>query len=107
MPVFKSFEKFLYAYPEAEPTPVPKGFMAFLWACTLGARGYILALALLSALMSAFEALLFAMLGRIVDWLGKTRPGQLWAEQGTTLQILVGLVLASIVVVALQTIIKH
>ena len=107
MPVFKSFEKLLHAYPEAEPDPVPKGFMAFLWACTLGARGYILALALLSALMSAFEALLFAMLGRIVDWLSKTRPGQLWVEQGTTLEVLAGLVLASIVVVALQTIVKH
>jgi ATP-binding cassette, subfamily B, multidrug efflux pump len=107
MPVFKSFEKLLHAYPEAEPGPVPKGFMAFLWACTQGARGYILALALLSALMSAFEALLFAMLGRIVDWLGNTRPGQLWVEQGSTLKVLAGLVLASIVVVALQTIVKH
>ena len=107
MPIFKSFEKLLHAYPEAEPGPVPKGFIAFLWACTPGARGYILALALLSALMSAFEALLFAMLGRMVDWLGKHQPGQLWAGQGTTLQLLAGLVLGSIVVVALQTIIKH
>ena len=81
--------------------------MAFLWACTQGARGYILVLALLSALMSAFEALLFAMLGRIVDWLGNTRPGQLWAEQGSTLKVLAGLIVASIVVVALQTIVKH
>ena len=107
MPIFKSFEKLLHAYPEAEPGPVPKGFIAFLWACTPGARGYILALALLSALMSAFEALLFAMLGRMVDWLGKHQPGQLWAGQGTTLQLLAGLVLGSIVVVAVQTIIKH
>ena len=81
--------------------------MAFLWACTEGARLYILVLALLSAVMSAFEALLFAMLGRIVDWLGSHRPGQLWVEQGPTLALLAGLVLASIVVVALQTIVKH
>ena len=81
--------------------------MDFLWACTEGARLYILVLALLSALMSAFEALLFAMLGRIVDWLGSHRPGQLWVEQGPTLALLAGLVLASIVVVALQTIVKH
>ena len=107
MPIFKSFEKLLHAYPEAEPGPVPKGFMAFLWACTQGARSYILVLALLSALMSAFEALLFAVLGRMVDWLGNTRPGQLWVEQGSTLKVLAGLVLASIVVVALQTIVKH
>ena len=107
MPVFKSFEKLLHAYPEAEPSPVPQGFMAFLWACTEGARGYILALALLSALMAAFEALLFAMLGRIVDWLGKHPPGQLWVAQGSTLALLAGLVVGSIVLVALQTIVKH
>ncbi|MFC6280530.1 MULTISPECIES: ABC transporter ATP-binding protein [Polaromonas] len=107
MPVFKPFERLLHAYPEAEPTPTPKGFVAFLWACSAGARGYILALALLSAAMSAFEALMFAMLGRIVDWLGTTKPGQLWVEQGSTLKVLAGIILASIVVVALQTIVKH
>ena len=107
MPVFKRFEKLLHAYPEGEPAPAPKGFVAFLWACSYGARGYILALALLSAAMSAFEALLFAVLGRIVDWLSTTKPGQLWIEQGSTLKLLAGVVVASIVLVALQTIIKH
>ncbi|MES2362477.1 MAG: ABC transporter ATP-binding protein [Pseudomonadota bacterium] len=107
MPLFKPFERLLHAYPEAEPTPTPRGFVAFLWACSAGARGYILALALLSAAMSAFEALMFAMLGRIVDWLGTTQPGRLWVEQGSTLKVLAGIILASIVVVALQTIVKH
>ena len=107
MPVFKRFEKLLHAYPAAEPSPVPKGFAAFLWACCAGARGYILVLALLSAVVSTFEALLFAVLGRIVDWLGKTPPGQLWLEQGNTLKLLACIVLASIVVVALQTTLKH
>ncbi|MBI2728307.1 MAG: ABC transporter ATP-binding protein [Polaromonas sp.] len=107
MPVFKRFERLLHAYPEAEPSPVPKGFVAFLWACTAGARGYILALGILSAAMAAFDALLFAMLGRIIDWLGKTQPGSLWAEQGGVLKVLAGIVVASIFVVALQTIVKH
>ena len=107
MPVFKRFEKLLHAYPAAEPSPVPKGFAAFLWACCAGARGYIVALALLSAVVSTFEALLFAVLGRIVDWLGKTPPGRLWLEQGNTLKLLACIVLASIVVVALQTTLKH
>jgi hypothetical protein len=65
--------------------------MAFLWACSRGARGYILLLALLSAAMSAiFEALMFAMLGRIVDWLGKRRARRLWIDHGTTLTVLAG-----------------
>jgi ATP-binding cassette subfamily B multidrug efflux pump len=107
MGIFKSFEALLPAYPEHEPQPSPKGFIHFLWACSDGARGYILALALLSGVMAAFEAALFAVLGRIVDWLASGRTGQLWVEQGLTLAILAGLVIASVLGVALQTIVKH
>jgi ATP-binding cassette subfamily B multidrug efflux pump len=107
MGLFTKFENLLHAYPEGEPTLPPKGFLAFIWACSRGARGYILLLALLSAAMSAFEALMFAMLGRIVDWLGKAEPARLWIDHGPTLTVLAWIVVASIVVVALQTIVKH
>ncbi|MBG6071586.1 MULTISPECIES: ABC transporter ATP-binding protein [unclassified Polaromonas] len=107
MNLFQKFESLLHAYPEAEPTLPPKGFIAFIWACSQGARGFILGMAVLSGLLAAFEALLFAMMGRIVDWLGRTPPARLWIEQGTTLKVLAGLVVASIAVVALQTVIKH
>jgi ATP-binding cassette subfamily B multidrug efflux pump len=105
--IYKPFEKLLHAYPEAEPQAVPTGFVAFLWACSKGARAYLIGLALVSALMAAFEAMLFAALGRIVDLLSKTSPGKLWADNSTLLLILGGVVLASIVLVALQTLLKH
>ncbi|ABE44637.1 ABC transporter ATP-binding protein [Polaromonas sp. JS666] len=107
MPLFRKFERLLHAYPEAEPAVLPKGFVAFIWACSRGARGYILMLALLAAAISAFEALMFAMLGRIVDWLGKAEPARLWTDHGATLTVLAWIVLGSVVVVALQTIVKH
>ncbi|SFB95273.1 ATP-binding cassette, subfamily B, multidrug efflux pump [Polaromonas sp. OV174] len=107
MALFKTFETRLHPYPDAEPALPPKGFVAFIWACSRGARGYILLMALLSGLLAAFEAMLFAMLGRVVDWLGRTQPERLWIEQGTTLKVLAGIVVASIAVVAFQTIIKH
>ena len=83
--MFRFFERLLHPYPAAEPDLPPRGFLAFLWACTAGLRGAILAMALLTAAMSAFEALLFAMLGRVVDWLGGVQPSQLWATRGTAL----------------------
>ena len=107
MPLFKRFEKLLHAYPEADPALPPKGFVAFIWACTEGARSYIAWLALLSAVMATFEALLFAMLGRVVDWLSTTAPNRLWAEHGGVLLVLATAVTASIGVVALQTTVKH
>ncbi|MFI5446296.1 ABC transporter ATP-binding protein [Polaromonas sp. UC242_47] len=105
--LLKRFEKLLHPYPDAEPVLPPKGFVAFIWAASQGARGYIVLLALLSAAMATFDALLFAILGRIVDWLATTPPTQLWAAHGSVLTWLLVVVLASVLVVALQTIVKH
>jgi ATP-binding cassette subfamily B multidrug efflux pump len=107
--LFAFFERLLDPYPRAEPTPPPTGFMAFIWACTQGVRGKIALMAVLTAAMAAFEALLFAMLGRIVDWLGPQPPSpeQFWQERGSTLAWLGVLLLASVVVVGLQTVVKH
>jgi ATP-binding cassette subfamily B multidrug efflux pump len=105
--LFRFFEKLLNPYPAAEPSLPPDGFFAFLWACTAGLRGKIATLALLTAAMSSFEALLFAMLGRIVDWLGHQVPARLWEDRGTTLTWLAVALVASIAVVGLQTVVKH
>ncbi|MBS0451528.1 MAG: ABC transporter ATP-binding protein [Proteobacteria bacterium] len=105
--MFRFFEKLLSPYPPSEPALPPQGFFAFLWACTDGLRGKVFWLALLTAAMSAFEALLFAVLGRLVDWLGGIQPAQLWAERGGALTWLAVALVASIAVVGLQTIVKH
>ena len=105
--MFRIFEKLLHPYPEAEPALPPKGFFPFVWACTRGLRGYIAGLSLLSAGISAYEAWLFALLGHIVDWLGQIKPSQLWSEQGPALMFLGSVLLASTLLVAMQTIVKH
>ncbi|HSV46335.1 MAG TPA: ABC transporter ATP-binding protein [Ramlibacter sp.] len=105
--MFRRFEQLLHPYPEAEPPLPPKGFFAFVWACTEGLRGYIAGMAVLSAAISAYEALLFTMLGSIVDWLSRLRPQALWHEQGKLLLGLAAVLLASVAVVAMQTIVKH
>ncbi|VVM82769.1 ABC transporter ATP-binding protein [Pseudomonas fluorescens] len=101
------FEKLLYPFPASEPSPPPQGFFVFLWACTQGVRGKIAAMAALTMIMSALEVLLIAMFGHIVDWLSVQVPSRLWAERGETLLWLVAVMVASIAVVALQTVVKH
>ncbi len=101
------FERRLPPYPDPEPALPPQGFAAFVWAATTGMRGYVGAMALLAAAISVYDALLFAMLGRVVDWLGQVRPDTLWADRGGLLSLLAVVLLASIVVVALQTVVKH
>ena len=82
------FERLLPPYPDPEPELPPKGFLAFVWRATTGLRGYIGLMALLSAGTSIYDALLFALLGFVVDWLGQVAPGQLWAERGGVLLLL-------------------
>ncbi|MDB5942716.1 MAG: putative type multidrug transport system, ATP-binding and permease component [Ramlibacter sp.] len=105
--MFRAFERLLQPYPEAEPALPPKGFIAFVSACTRGLRRYIAVLALLSASIAAFEAFLFLLLGRIVDWLGSIAPQRLWEQQGTVLLVLAGVLVASTLLVALHTTLKH
>jgi ATP-binding cassette, subfamily B, multidrug efflux pump len=105
--VFQFFERLVQPYPEAEPTPPPKRFLPFLWACTRGLRPYMAAMTLCTAVIGAFEALLFAFLGRIVDWLAATTPARLWADQGHNFMLLAAVLGGSIVLVGLQSLLKQ
>lgn len=105
--MFQYFENRIPPYPPEEPTLPPKGFMAFVWAGTHGLRTHVLAMTGLSAAIAIYEAFLFSVLGHVVDWLSATSPGNLWTEHRTALWTIAGLMLASIVLVTLQTSVKH
>ncbi len=101
------FERRVDPYPEGTPVPPPKGLFAFLWSCTQGMRPYIALMTLCTALIGVFEAMLFAMLGNIVDWLDAVEPALLWQRERGPLLALAGILLASPLLIALQTLLKH
>ena len=106
--MLRVFERWLDPFPPDEVPPPPMGLLRFLWACTRGARGYILALALFSAGVSIYEAWLFSFLGQVVDLLPAWQAGT--AASGEESRVLwgIGLVLlASIGLVALRTLMQH
>ncbi len=105
--MFSWFEKLVDPYPAAPPTAPPKAFLRFLWACSAGMRPYILAMTLLAAVIGAFEAILFAIMGRIVDWLAAVPPAELWAREGGTLLLLAGVLLASVLLASLWAGFRH
>jgi ATP-binding cassette subfamily B multidrug efflux pump len=105
--VFRWFEDRVNPYAEAPPVAPPKGFFAFMWACSEGLRPSILGMMLCTAVIGVFEAMLFAMLGRIVDWLAAVQPAPFWTAHRGTLLLLACILAGSIVLVALQTILKH
>ena len=101
------FERLVDPYPDAPPSPPPRGFFAFMWACSRGLRVYLLATIVLTGAIGAFEALLFSFLGSIVDWLAKVEPSQLFAQEKPRLLLLGVVLAASVIVVALQSAIKQ
>ena len=105
--MLRAFENLVHPYPDVAPPIPPNKFLPFLWSCTKGLRRYILAMTVFTAAIGVFEALLFSMLGNVVDWLSATQPGQLWESQRGNLMLLAGILFASPVVIALQTLFKH
>ena len=62
---------------------------------------------LFTALIGIFEALLFSVLGRIVDWLAKVEPSRLWTEQRTHLLLLAAVLAGSVTLIGLQSLLKQ
>jgi ATP-binding cassette subfamily B multidrug efflux pump len=105
--LFGLFEKQVPPYPATEPPVPPKGFFAFIWACTQGMRGWIALLTLTSALLSVYEALLFAIMGHVVDWLGTVSPANFWEQQRGTVLGITAILLGSVALLALHTQVMH
>lgn len=101
------FENLVNPFPEPIIEVPPKHFWSFVWSCTQGMRPFILGMTILTALIGAFEALLFAMMGKVVDELSKMAPNTLWNEHLHDLVVLAGILLFSTVVIWIQTLLKH
>lgn len=101
------FESLLNPFPSKEITPPPNTLWPFLWSCTKGSRLLIIVMTLFTAMIGGFEALLFAVMGKVVDWLSKVPPALLWQTERSHLLLLAGLLMFSVVLIAVQTLIKH
>lgn len=101
------FENLLNPFPPSEIQSPPKSLWPFLWASTRGIRPYLLGVTIFTGLTGAFEALLFAMMGKVVDWLALIPPTELWAREGQHLIWLVIALMFSVVFILMQTLFKH
>ena len=105
--MFQFFERLVEPYPDTAPVAPPKSFFAFLWECTRGLRPYLAAMMVFTAAVGVIEALLFSMIGRVVDWLAKTEPTRLWDDNRTGMLLLLGLLILSPLLVSFQALFKH
>jgi ATP-binding cassette, subfamily B, multidrug efflux pump len=108
--MYTYFEKLVDPYPNTPDEaikPPPNSFFQFIWQTTEGTRKYIFTLTLLTALVGCFEAALFGMMARVVDWLAEVPPAQWWEQRKSAVMVLAAIIAASPLLVALQATLKH
>ena len=97
--MFSYFEARLDPYPAEPGRQPPPGFIAFCWHYSKEAAPWLLALSILTALISIGEVVVFGFLGNVVDWLANADRNEFLEREGSTLlwmgaTVLVGLPLA-------------
>ena len=105
--MFKWFQNLANPFPEQLITTPSKSFWTFAWGCTQGLRPYLLGMTIFTGLIAAFEAALFAMMGKIVDWLSSVPKDLLWQNYTKQLAFLAIALILSTVFIVMQTMFKH
>ncbi|MBE2897914.1 ABC transporter ATP-binding protein [Pasteurellaceae bacterium 20609_3] len=91
--LFGFFERRIDPYPDSPPQTPNAGVLSFIWAGLKGLRGWLLALIILNTGMGIFSALLFKIMGLLVDWLGQSTPENFLSQHSTSLWA-IGIMLA-------------
>ncbi|MFM8392019.1 MAG: ABC transporter ATP-binding protein, partial [Methylophilaceae bacterium] len=105
--MFNRFEQLVNPFSEKGIATPNNNFWQFIWGCTKGFRLYLAGMTLFTALTAAFEAILFAMMGKVVDWLSHIPQAEIWSHEGERLMWLSMALIASVVLIAFQTLFKH
>ncbi|MCB1615962.1 MAG: ABC transporter ATP-binding protein [Pseudomonadales bacterium] len=106
--MFSFFERLLDPFPPEHPVRPPQGVLAFCRHYIKGIEVYLCLMAFLTATLAISEALLYGILGQIVDWLADQEPRHFIAEQLSTLLLMGGFILVFIpLIVLLHSLVVH
>lgn len=72
--MFGFFERRINPFPPEHPTEPPKGLYQFCRHYTRGIEPYLILMGVLTACLAVSEALLYGILGQMVDWLTERDP---------------------------------
>lgn len=106
--MFRFFENLVNPYPEGEPEVPPRGLVPFILHFSRPVAGLLLAMSLVTALVSATEVVFFNYMGELVDWLASAeREGFLDAHGGRLLGMGLVVVVGLPLLVLLQSLLSH
>ena len=106
--MFSFFERLIDPFPDQVPSQPPTGLLAFCRYFTRGLEPWLLLMALLTALTAISEALLFGVLGKVVDWLTTSDPSTFLADSWVTIVVISVFILVLIpLLTALHSLVVH
>lgn len=79
------FERLINPFPPEHPAEPPKGLYQFCRHYTRGIEFYLLLMAILTICVAVSEAMLYGILGKIIDWLAEKDPQSFLQEEMLTL----------------------
>jgi len=108
MKLYSFFESFIDPFPTESLGKPPDKLIPFLWHYSKSVWPWLLALALITALIGVLEVSLFGYLGNLIDWLGTSEPSVFIQNERATLWwlgVLVVIVLPALIL--LQSMVVH
>lgn len=81
MHMLRYFERLIKPFPPEPPTEPPKGLYQFCRHYTRGIEPYLLLMAILTICVAIGEAMLYGILGKIIDWLAEKDPQNFLQEE--------------------------
>ena len=105
--MFQWFENLVSPFPKDLIKTPPKSLFKFAWLCIKDIKIYIGLMALLTAAIASFEAILYAVLGKIIDLMITSDPSQFFNNHMHFLLLIIAILIGSTFFVAIRTMIKH
>ena len=101
------FENLISPFPKSLIQTPPKSLFKFAWLCIKDIKLYIVLMSLLTASIASFEAILYAVLGKLIDLMVKSEPSQFINNNLDFLFLIAAILIGSTIFVAIQTMLKH
>jgi ATP-binding cassette, subfamily B, multidrug efflux pump len=106
--MFRYFETLVNPYPSEQAGTPPKGLFRFILHFSRPVLPLLLAMSLVTAMVSAAEVVFFGYMGELVDWLAHAEREGFFAEYGWRLAGMAALVVVGLpLLVLLQSLLSH
>jgi ATP-binding cassette subfamily B multidrug efflux pump len=101
------FENLISPFPKELIRTPPKSLFKFAWLCIKDIKIYIGLMAVLTAAIASLEAILYAILGKLIDLMVASDPSQFFDNHMNFLLLIAAILIGSTVFVAIRAMIKH